>query len=188
MVSARRTGDNREMTHKPRDERSDSLGIDPLETTPMPVKPIPDGYAAVNAYLIVKGAAKALDYYTKAFGAVERMRMPMPEGRIGHCEFTIGGSVVMMADEFPEMGILGPQGSGRPPVGMAVYVPDADTVFARALAAGGKEIRPMKTQFYGDRSGTLIDPFGHLWTIATHVEDVSPEDMKARMDKECGGA
>jgi PhnB protein len=149
----------------------------------MAVKPIPDGYHSVTPYLIVKGAAKALDFYKSAFGAAERFRLPMPDGRIGHCEFSVNGSTVMMADEFPDMGIVAPTPGVRPPVGLALYVEDADTVFARAIAAGAKEERPMKTQFYGDRTGTLIDPFGHVWTIATHVEDVSPEEMNARMAK-----
>jgi PhnB protein len=153
----------------------------------MSVKWKPDGYSSVNPYLIVNGAAKALAFYAKAFGAVERMRMPMPEGRIGHCEFTIGGSVVMMADEAPEMGAMAPQPGVRPPAFLMIYVEDADAVYARAIAAGAKEYRAMKTQFYGDRSGTLTDPFGHLWTISTHVEDVSPEEMEKRMAKMFGG-
>jgi PhnB protein len=153
----------------------------------MAVKPIPDGYHSVTPYLIVKGAAKALEFYKAAFGAVERFRMPMPDGRIGHCEFSVSGSTVMMADEFPEMGIVAPTPGVRPAVGLAVYVDDSDAVFARAIAAGAKEERPMKTQFYGDRSGTVIDPFGHVWTLATHVEDVSHEEMQTRMAKMGGG-
>jgi PhnB protein len=155
--------------------------------TAMSVKPIPDGYASITPYLIVKGAAKALDFYKKAFGAVERFRMPMPEGRIGHCEFTIGNSIVMMADESPEMGAQAPQPGVRPPAFLMIYIEDADAVFARAIAAGAKEFRPMKTQFYGDRSGTVTDPFGHLWTISTHVEDVSQAEMEKRLAKMAGG-
>ena len=153
----------------------------------MTVKWKPDGYSSVNPYLIVKGAAKALEFYAKAFGAVERFRLPMPGGRIGHCEFTIGGSVVMMADEAPDMGATAPQPGVRPPAFLMIYVEDADAVYARAIAAGAKEYRPMKTQFYGDRSGTVTDPFGHLWTISTHVEDVPAEEMEKRMAKMCGG-
>jgi PhnB protein len=153
----------------------------------MTVKWKPDGYASVNPYLIVKGAARALEYYAKAFGAVERMRLPMPGDRIGHCEFTIGDSLVMMADEAPDMGAMAPQPGVRPPALLMIYVEDADAVFARAIAAGAKEYRPMATQFYGDRSGTLTDPFGHLWTISTHVEDVSAEEMEKRMAKMFGG-
>jgi PhnB protein len=153
----------------------------------MTVKWKPDGYSSVNPYLIVKGAAKALEFYAKAFGAVERMRLPMPGDRIGHCEFTIGGSVVMMADESPDMGAMAPQPGARPPAFLMIYVEDADAVFAKAMAAGAKEFRPMATQFYGDRSGTVIDPFGHYWTISTHVEDVSAAEMEKRMAKMFGG-
>jgi PhnB protein len=153
----------------------------------MAVKPIPDGYSPVVPYLIVKGAAKALDFYAKAFGAVERFRMPMPGGRIGHCEFTIGGSIIMMADESPEMGAMAPQPGVRPPAFLMIYVEDADAVFAKAIAGGAKEVRPMATQFYGDRSGSVTDPFGHLWTIATHVEDVTPAEIEKRLAKMSGG-
>jgi PhnB protein len=153
----------------------------------MAVKPIPDGYHSVTPYLIVKGAARALEFYKTAFGAVERFRMPMPGDRIGHCEFTIGDSIVMMADEAPDMGAQGPQPGVRPPAFLMIYVENSDAVFAKAIAAGAKEYRPMTTQFYGDRSGTVTDPFGHLWTISTHVEDVTPEEIDKRMAKmSCG--
>ena len=142
-------------------------------------KPIPDGYHSITPYLIVKGAAKALEFYKKAFAAEERLRMPQPDGRIGHAEIRIGDSVVMLADEAPERDIRAPQGST--PVHLMIYCENVDAVFKRALAAGGKELRPLQDQFYGDRSGTLVDPFGHQWTVATHVEDVSGEEMKRRM-------
>ena len=146
----------------------------------MAAKPIPEGYQRVMPYLIVKGAAKALDFYKRAFGAKERMRLPMGD-RIGHAEIEIGGCVVMLADEFPEMGVKSPETIGGTPVGLCVYVENVDSVFKQAIAAGGKEEKPVKDQFYGDRSGTLIDPFGHKWTIATHIEDVSSEEMQRRM-------
>ena len=143
-------------------------------------KPIPDGYHSVTPYLIIKGATAALDYYTRAFGAVELFRMPAPEGKIGHAEIKIGDSPIMLADEAPEMGYKSPQSLGGSPVSIMIYVEDVDTVFNRAIAAGGKEQRPVKDQFYGDRSGTLEDPFGHVWHVATHKEDVSPEEMERR--------
>jgi len=147
----------------------------------MPAKPIPDGYRTVTPYLIVRGAAKALDYYAKAFGAKERMRLPTPDGRIAHAEMGIGDCVIMLADEFPEMGAKGPQTIGGTPVGICLYVANVDAQFKQAIAAGGKEERPLQDQFYGDRSGTLIDPFGHKWTLATHIEDVTPEEIGRRM-------
>jgi len=147
----------------------------------MAVKPIPDGYHTVTPYLIVKGAAKALEFYKKALGAEERVRMPGPEGKIMHAEIQIGDSTIMLADEFPQMGAVSPQSLGGTPVGICLYVQDVDTLFKRAIAAGGKEERPLQNQFYGDRSGTMVDPFGHKWTIATHIEDVTPEEMQRRM-------
>ncbi len=143
-------------------------------------KPIPDGYHSVTPYLIVNGASAALDYYKRAFGATELFRMPAPEGKIGHAEIKIGDSPIMLADEFPEMGYKSPQSLGGSPVSIMIYVEDVDAVFKQAIAAGGKEQRPVKDQFYGDRSGTLEDPFGHVWHVATHTEDVSPEDMERR--------
>jgi PhnB protein len=147
----------------------------------MPVKPIPDGYHSVTPYLIVSGAAKALDYYKRAFGAEERLRLPMPDGKIAHAEIEIGDSVVMLADEFPQMGAKSPQSIGGTPVGICLYVKDVDAVFKQAIAAGGKQEKPLQNQFYGDRSGTLVDPFGHKWTVATHIEDVPPEELGRRM-------
>jgi PhnB protein len=146
----------------------------------MPAKPIPDGYHSVTPYLIVSGAAQALEFYQKAFGAKERMRMAGPDGKVMHAEIEIGDSVVMLADEFPAMGAKSPQSIGGSPVGICLYVADVDAVFKQALAAGAKEERPVKDQFYGDRSGTLRDPFGHQWTIATHKEDLTPEEIGRR--------
>ncbi len=143
-------------------------------------KSIPDGYHSVTPYLIVDGAAKAIDFYTRAFGATELMRMPTPDGKIGHAEIRIGDSAVMLADEYPERGYRSPQSLGGASVSLMIYVDDVDETFKRALAAGAKELQPIKDQFYGDRSGTLQDPFGHMWTIATHVEDVPPEELKRR--------
>jgi PhnB protein len=145
------------------------------------VKPIPDGYAVVTPYLIIKGAAAAIDYYKKAFGAIETVRMPQPDGRVGHAEVKIGDAVVMLADEFPEMNIVSPVTLGNTPVGLLVYVEDADATFNKAVALGAQVEKPMADQFYGDRTGTVKDPFGHKWTIATHKEDVTPEEMQRRM-------
>ncbi len=147
------------------------------------VQPVPTGYAGVTPYLIIRGAARALDFYKKAFGATELMRFPAPGGKIGHAEMKIGDSVVMMADESPEMGHNSPQTLDGTPVSMLFYVADVDAQFAKALAAGGVVKQPLKDQFYGERSGTIMDPFGHVWTIATHVEDVSAEEMQRRMAK-----
>ena len=145
------------------------------------VKPIPDNYHAVTPYLIIKEAAKAIDFYKKVFGATEVMRMPGPGGKVMHAELKIGDSVIMLADENPEMDARSPQSFGGTPVSLMVYVEDVDSVFKRAISAGAKELRPLQNQFYGDRSGTISDPFGHKWTVSTHVEDVSPEEMQRRM-------
>jgi len=147
----------------------------------MPVQPVPDGYHTVTPYLIIDGAAQALDYYRKAFGAIELLRMPDAQGRIGHAEIRIGDSVIMLADEHHEMGHRGPRALGGTSVSILLYVADVDAVFARAISAGGRSRRPVADQFYGDRMGTLEDPFGHVWTIGTHIEDVSLEEMKRRM-------
>lgn len=146
----------------------------------MAVKPIPEGYHTATPYLVCKGAAAAIDYYKKAFGATEIMRMEGPPGRIGHAEIQIGDSRIMLADEFPEMKAVSPQTLGGTPVSIMLYVEDVDRVYRQALAAGGSQVHPLKDQFYGDRSGTLTDPFGHMWTIGTHKEDVSPEEMEKR--------
>jgi PhnB protein len=148
----------------------------------MAVKAKPDGYHSITPYLIVRGGAAAIDYYKAAFGAEETVRMPGPGGTIGHAEIRIGDSVVMLADEPPDQQWRSPQSLGGSPVGLLLYVEDVDARFNQALAAGGKVIKPLANQFYGDRSGTLADPFGHQWTLATHVEDVSPEEMKRRME------
>lgn len=144
-------------------------------------KAIPDGYHSVTPYLIVKGAARALEFYKKAFNAKELYRLDGPGGKLGHAEIQIGNSRIMLSDEYPEMGARGPEALGGSPVGLCIYVEDVDALFKQALSAGGKEERPVKDQFYGDRSGTLRDPFGHQWTVATHKEDVSPDEMKRRM-------
>jgi PhnB protein len=143
-------------------------------------KPIPDGYHSVTPYLIVDDAARALEFYKKAFGAKELMRMPKPNGKIGHAEIKVGDSTIMLADESPEVGARSPRSFGGSPVSIFLYVEDVDTTFAKAVDAGGKVQRPVADQFYGDRMGGIEDPFGHAWCIATHVEDVSPEEMKKR--------
>lgn len=155
----------------------------------MATKPIPDGFHSVTPYLFVDGAAAAIDFYKQAFGAEERMRHAAPGGKIGHAEIQIGDSIVMLADEYPPMDCRGPKTRGGTTVGMLIYVRDVDRAYQRAIAAGGKELRPLKDQFYGDRSGTLADPFGHVWTIASHVEDVSPQEMERRAKakgEDCG--
>jgi PhnB protein len=144
------------------------------------VKPIPDGYHSVTPYLIIKGAADAIEFYKKAFGATELFRMNH-EGKVGHAEIKIGDSPIMLADESPEMGSKSPTTLGGTPISIMIYVEDVDTIFKQALAAGGEEQKPLQDQFYGDRSGTLKDPFGHVWHVATHVEDVSPEEMDKRI-------
>ena len=148
--------------------------------SPSKVKPIPDGYHAVTAYLIVDGAAKALDFYQRVFGAKERMRMPGPGGKIGHAEIAIGDSVVMLADEHPEMGARSPRAIGGSPVSIMVYVPDVDATVKAAVGAGAKLVHPVEDKFYGDRSGAIEDPFGHQWHISTHKEDVPPEEIARR--------
>ncbi len=144
------------------------------------VKPIPDGYARVTPYLIVDGAGEAIAFYRSVLGATERMRMPAPDGKIGHAELQIGDSVIMLADEFPEMDARGPRTVGGSPVSLLVYVEDVDSVFDRAVQAGAKALRPVEDKFYGDRSGSFEDPFGHRWDVACHVEDVPPAEMAER--------
>jgi PhnB protein len=144
------------------------------------VKPIPDGYHSVTPYLICDPAADAIEYYKKAFGATELFRMDH-EGKVGHAELKIGDSPIMLADEYPQMGYRSPKALGGTPVSIMIYVADVDTVYKQALDAGATELKPLQDQFYGDRSGTLTDPFGHVWTIATHKEDVTMEEMNRRM-------
>jgi len=145
------------------------------------VNPIPHGYHTVTPYLFVKGAAEAIEYYKKVFGAAEVVRMPGPGGKIMHAEIKIGDSTVMLADESPQMGSVSPVTLGGSPSLLHVYVADVDAVTQKAVDAGAKLVRPVKDQFYGDRTGTIVDPFGHVWNVGTHVEDVSPEEMRKRM-------
>ncbi len=149
----------------------------------MPVKPIPEGYHSATPYLIISGAAKAIEFYKQAFGATELFRMAGPDGRIGHAEIKIGDSPIMLADEHPEMGAKSAKTLGGSPISLMLYVENVDALAAQAIAAGAKVIRPLQNQFYGDRSGTFEDPFGLCWTISTHVEDVSPEEMKRRSEE-----
>ena len=147
------------------------------------VQPIPAGYHNITPYLIVRNAAAAIDFYKKALNAVELMRFPGPGGKIMHAEVKIGDSPVMLAEEMPEEGYVGPQTLGGVGVSMMLYVEDVDTRFAQAIAAGATIKRPVQDQFYGDRTGTLVDPFGHVWSIGTHKEDVSMEELQRRMAK-----
>lgn len=150
------------------------------------VKPIPEGYHSVTPYLTISGAAQAIEFYKKAFGATELMRMPAPGGKIGHAELKIGDSVIMLADESPECGNRSPQSLGGTPVSILIYVEDVDAVFKRAVAAGAKVVREVADQFYGDRSGGITDPFGHGWYIHTHIEDVTPQEIEKRLSAMAG--
>jgi PhnB protein len=143
-------------------------------------KPIPDGYPRVMPYLIVDGASAAIDFYCSVLGASERMRMAAPGDRVGHAELEIGDSLIMLADESPDMDARGPKTMGGTSVFLHVYVEDVDGVFDRAVQAGAKALRPVEDRFYGDRSGQFEDPFGHRWDVASHVEDVPPEEMAQR--------
>jgi PhnB protein len=147
----------------------------------MAVKPVLEGYHTATPYLVIKDAARAIEFYKEVFGATELMRMPDPSGKIGHAEIKIGDSPIMLADEFPDMGYRGPQALGGSPVSILLYVADVDAVFNKAVAAGAKVVKPLQDQFYGDRSGFIEDPFGHLWSIATHAEDVPREEMERRV-------
>jgi PhnB protein len=146
----------------------------------MGVKAIPEGYHSVTPYLIVDGAEEAIRFYTEAFGATEVMRLPMAD-KIGHAEVKIGDSHVMLSDEWPDYGKLGPKSRGGSTAGLNIYLEDVDAAFARAVAAGATVERPVEDQFYGDRSGTVIDPFGHSWTLSTHVEDIAEDELQRRM-------
>jgi len=148
------------------------------------VKPIPQGYSSVVPYISVKGASDAIAFYREAFGAEELLRMPMPDGKVGHAEIKIGDSIVMLADEMdhPDAIAKSPRTLGGVTSGLCLYVVDCDAIFNRAVAAGAKVRRPLTNQFYGDRSGTVEDPFGQVWTMSTHVEDVAPDEMRRRME------
>jgi PhnB protein len=152
--------------------------------TAVSVSHTPKGYHTATPYLVIKGAGAAIDFYKKVFGATEVMRMPGPGGMVMHAEIKIGDSMIMLADEFPDMGHRGPLSIGGSPVGICLYFPDVDARFAAALKNGATEKRPVQNQFYGDRSGTIVDPFGHIWTISTHVEDVAPDEMNRRFEAE----
>ena len=152
-----------------------------------PVKPIPEGYRGATPYLCIRDAASGIEFYKKAFGAVELMRLADPTKKIGHAEIKIGEACIMLADEFPDMGFRSPQILGGSPVTIHLYVEDVDAFVDRVVAAGAKLLMPVADQFYGDRAGKLEDPFGHVWFIATHKEDVSPEEMERRAAKLFGG-
>jgi PhnB protein len=154
----------------------------------MAVKPIPEGYHTATPYLIIKDAADAIEFYKRAFGAIELFRFPAPEGKIGHAEIKIGDSPIMLADEYPDMGYKSPKALGGSPVSLMIYVEDVDTVFNQALAAGALVKEALSDKFYGDRTGTLVDPFGHIWHVSTHKEDVSLEEMERRARATSAGA
>jgi len=146
----------------------------------MPVKPIPEGYNSVTPYLSLKGASAAIEFYKEAFGAMEMFRLPMPNGDIGHAEIKIGDSNIMLADDCAEGGMHNPKALSGSTVGLMLYVEDVDATYAKAISLGAKEIRPVQDQFYGDRTGTLEDPYGHIWFIGTHIEDLTPEEIDKR--------
>lgn len=146
----------------------------------MTVKPIPENYPGVTPYLCVKGGAEAIEFYSKAFGATERMRIAAPGGKVGHAELQIGSGMIMLADEHPDMDFRSPESLGGSPVVIHIYVTDVDAFCESAVNAGATVVRAVADQFYGDRSGQLRDPFGHVWSIATHTEDMTPEEMKKR--------
>ena len=149
----------------------------------MTVNAKPDGYHSITPYLIMDDASAAIEFYKTAFGATELMRLPGPGGKVMHAEIKVGDSPIMLADEFPEMGIRSAKSFGGSPVTLMIYTEDVDAMFAQAIAAGATEKKPLADQFYGDRSGTIEDPFGHSWTIATHTEDVSPEEIDRRFQE-----
>jgi len=144
------------------------------------VEPIPAGYPRVTPYLIVDGASAAIDFYCSILGATERMRMAGPDGKVGHAELELGNSLIMLADEHPEIGAVGPKAVGGSPISLHVYVEDVDSVFKAAIDAGAEQLQPLEDKFYGDRSGGFRDPFGHHWHVASHVEDVPADEMERR--------
>ena len=148
----------------------------------MPVKPLPEGYHSVTPYLMIKGAAEAIGFYQRAFGATELFRLAQPNGQIGHAEIKVGDSTIMLADPCEQGAFRNPQSLGGSSVGLHVYVKDVDAQFAQALSAGAKAVKPVQDQFYGDRTGTLEDPFGHIWFLATHKEDLTPEEISQRAE------
>jgi PhnB protein len=145
------------------------------------VKPVPDNYPTVSPYLVVDGAAKAIDFYARIFGAKERGRLDAPDGRVAHAELELGSSLIMIADEFHDMGAVGPKTIGGEAITLAIYVENADATVDAAIKAGAKEVRPVQDQFYGDRAGTVEDPFGYKWSVQTHIEDLSMDEIKRRM-------
>ena len=149
------------------------------------IKPTPDGYHTFTAYLTVRGASDAIEFYKRAFGATELFRLNMPDGKIAHGQFKIGDSIFMISDENPEWDIASPEKLGGSPVALHLYVADADATFSGAIKAGAKETMPLANQFWGDRMGKLVDPFGHQWLIATHIEDVDPSELQSRMEAHC---
>jgi PhnB protein len=151
------------------------------------VQPVPEGYHSVTPYLVVDGASKAIEFYKRAFGAVERFRMPAPDDKVGHAEIQVGDSVIMLSDPFPEMGANAPSGAGNSSAGLMLYVPDVDALFKQAVDAGATVTMPLADQFWGDRYGKVRDPFGHSWQLATHIEDVSPEEMMKRAEAAFAG-
>jgi PhnB protein len=152
-----------------------------IEEIPMAINPIPQGYEGLTAYIMVRDASKAIEYYKQALGATEKMRLPMPDGKVGHAELQIGPSVLMLADECPEAQAKSPESLNGTTFAFVLYVPNVDAAFKRALDAGGKVLQALENKFYGDRAGTFVDPYGHQWCLMQHVEDVSPEEMERRM-------
>ncbi|MBI3652396.1 MAG: VOC family protein [Acidobacteria bacterium] len=148
------------------------------------VKAIPEGFHSITPYLSIRGAADAIEFYQQAFGAIELFRMAGADGKIGHAEIQIGDSIIMLADENPEMGHRSPQALGGSPVGLVIYLEDVDSTFQCALSAGATEVRPLQNQFYGDRMGTVSDPFGYEWSLGSHIEDVSPDELSRRAEAE----
>lgn len=151
------------------------------------VQAIPDGLQGATPYLCCRNATAAIDFYKKAFGATELMRIADPSGKVGHAEIKIGAALLMLADEYPELKVVSPESLGGSPVTIHIYVEDVDALVERAVAAGAELRRPVQDQFYGDRSGLLVDPFGHVWSFATHKEDVSPEELQKRAAALHGG-